>query len=458
MSVTAIVLAAGGSARFGEDKLKIGFDGRSLLAIMLEKLRGVDFDETLLVSGDEELLRLGEVFGVRGVAHTGGHLGQSASIKAGVSAAKPGNDYMFFVGDQPLLRRQSITTLLECQTRYKNSAIIPVFGAKSGNPVIFPASLRLSLLALYGDQGGKSVLKSHKDTIYCHFSDEREGLDIDTRQDYERLLVIGSRTVVVRGGGDIATGVVQKLKQGGFCPVILETSSPTSIRRSVALSQAVYEGSAVVEDVRARLINDVSEIRDCFAQDTVPVLIDDNAELVSRIGPIAIVDAIIAKRNIGTHRGLAPITIGLGPGFTAGDDVDVVVETMRGHNLGRLIYSGSAQPNTGVPGEVGGVSALRVVHSPAGGKLCIIRDIGEAVSFGDTLAYVGSVPIIAPISGLLRGMISDGLFVRKGQKIADIDPRASESGNWRTISDKSRAIGGAVLAALLYEKQSRMED
>ncbi|MCL2851563.1 MAG: selenium-dependent molybdenum cofactor biosynthesis protein YqeB [Defluviitaleaceae bacterium] len=269
------------------------------------------------------------------------------------------------------------------------------------------------------------------------------------------MLIAGSRTVVVRGGGDIATGVVQKLQHTGFHPVVLESAAPTAIRRSVALSQAVYDGAVTVEDIRARLITEVSELPGCFAQGVVPVLVDEYADSVSKIGPVALVDAIIAKRNLGTHRGMAPVTIGLGPGFTAGEDVDIAVETMRGHNLGRLLYSGAPTPNTGVPGEVGGVASLRVIHSPAGGRLCAIRGIGEAVDFGATLAYVGSVPVIAPISGLLRGMIRDGLFVRKGQKIADIDPRAAERDNWRTISDKSRAVGGAVLEALLREIHTR---
>ena len=451
MSISAIILAAGRSERFGENKLKLGFDGQPLLAHTLEKLNGLNFDEILLVSGDEDLLHMGARYGIQGVPHNVGHLGQSASIIAGLSAAKTDNDYMFFVGDQPLLRKQTISILLDCQKSHPGKVVIPTFGGKSANPVVFPANYRTRLLTLSGDQGGKSVIASPDDAVYCHFGDSFEGLDIDTRQDYTRLLAAGARTVVVRGGGDIATGVVQKLQNCGFRPVVLESSAPTAIRRSVTLSQAVYDGSATVEDIKARLVSDVCELPGCFEQGVVPVLVDETAASVKHIGPVALVDAIIAKRNIGTHRALAPITIGLGPGFTAGEDVGVVIETHRGHDLGRLIYSGTALPDTGIPGEVGGVAALRVIHSPAGGRLCAIRGIGESVGFGDTLAYVGNVPVLAPISGLLRGMIRDGLLVRKGQKIADIDPRETERENWRTISDKSRAIGGAVLEALLRE-------
>ena len=455
MGITAIILAAGRSARFGENKLRLGFDGRPLLEHILEKLGGLEFDETLLVSGDDKLLSMGERHGITGVYFSDGRLGQSASIRVGVNAAKLDNDFMFFVGDQPLLRRQSIKTLLECRGRHADKVIIPTFGGKSGNPVIFPARMREALMDLSGGQGGKFAVTSPEDEVYCHFGDALEGFDVDTGQDYERLLISASRVVVVRGGGDIATGVVQKLQNSGFRPVVLESVAPTAIRRSVALSQAVYDGSATVEDISARLIGDVSELPDCFAQGVVPVLVDEDAACVSRIGPAALVDAIIAKRNLGTHRGLAPITVGLGPGFTAGEDVDVVIETKRGHNLGRLIFEGAAMPNTGAPGEIEGASSLRVIHSPASGKFTILRDIGEVVGYGDTLAYVGSLPVIAPISGLLRGMIRDGLRVRKGQKIADIDPRHAEQDNWHTISDKSRAVGGAVLEAILREIHTR---
>ncbi|MCL2618475.1 MAG: selenium-dependent molybdenum cofactor biosynthesis protein YqeB [Defluviitaleaceae bacterium] len=264
--------------------------------------------------------------------------------------------------------------------------------------------------------------------------------------------------MVVRGGGDIATGVVQKLWRGGFKPVVLESSAPTAIRRSVALCEAVYEGHAQVEDLQARLVRDVPEIARCHAQGVIPVLVDEEAGLVSRIGPVAVVDAIIAKRNLGTQRGMAPVTIGLGPGFTAGVDVDVVVETKRGHNLGCLIYEGTALPNTGTPGEIGGHSHLRVIHSPTGGRITGVRNIGEVVSYGDTIAYIGNVPVTAPIDGLLRGLIRDSLLVRKGQKIADIDPREGEFRNWRTISDKARSVGGAVLEALIYELHKRRQE
>jgi len=455
--VSAIVLAAGHSERFGEDKLRLGFDGLPLLAHVLEKIRWLGFDEALLVSGDDELLQLGARYGFISVCHTESYLGQSASIKAGARTAAPGNDLMFFVGDQPLLRRQSIQALLECRANNPNKIVLPTFGGKSGSPVIFPAKYRARLLELEGDKGGKTVIQPSDNTEQFHFADAYEGHDIDTREAYERLLIKGSRTVIVRGGGDIATGVVQKLWRTGFRPVILESAAPTAIRRSVALSQAVYNGSAMVEDITARLIRSTSEIHGCFEQGVIPVLIDEHASCVKHIGSVAVIDAIIAKRNIGTHRGLAPITIGLGPGFTAPNDVDVVIETMRGHNLGRILHEGMAMPNTGVPGEVGGVAALRVIHSPVAGKLSIVRDIGETVRTGEILAHIGDTPIIAPICGLLRGMIQCGLHVRSGQKIADIDPRETERDNWRTISDKSRAIGGAVLEALLSEIHKRRE-
>jgi len=454
MGITAIIMASGHSSRLGQDKLRLGFCGRPLLLHLLKKLDGLGFDEVLLVSAEEELLEMGRSHGATGVRNDHAKLGKSASIRAGVHAASAENDLMFFVADQPLLRPQSIRVMLEMRGRYADRVIVPSFAGEDGNPVIFPSAFRERLIMLSGDQGGKAALSPSDEVVHCHIADALEGADIDTREDYERLLLHGSKTVVVRGGGDVATGVVQKLWRGGFRPVVLESAAPTAIRRSVALSQAVYDGSAAVEDVGARLIGDVSEITDCFAAGFVPVMVDEKADSISGIGPVAVVDAIIAKRNLGTTRAMAPVTIGLGPGFTAGEGeahVNVVIETMRGHDLGRLIYYGSALPNTGVPGEVGGVSRQRVIHSPTGGRLATVHVIGAMVSFGDTLAYIGSVPVLAPIDGLLRGMIRDGLLVRKGQKIADIDPREGERENWRTISDKARSIGGAVLEALLRE-------
>ena len=255
--------------------------------------------------------------------------------------------------------------------------------------------------------------------------------------------------VVVRGGGDIATGTIQKLWNSGFGLVILETDRPTAIRRKVALSQAVYEGTATVEDLTAARIESTDEIEKEWEKGRIPLLVDSECRCLEDLKPLALVDAILAKKNLGTHRKIAKYTIALGPGFNAGADVDLVIETMRGHSLGRIIREGSAMPNTGVPGIIAGYGKERVVHAPADGTLHILHDIGDSLEKGELLGLIGEVKVPSPLSGLLRGILPDGFAVTKGLKMADVDPRLSEYANCFTISDKARFIGGGVLEGLL---------
>ena len=247
--------------------------------------------------------------------------------------------------------------------------------------------------------------------------------------------------VVVRGGGDIATGTIQKLWNSGFGVVILETDRPTAIRRKVALSQAVYEGTAAVEELTAERIECPEEIEEVWKRGRIPLLVDADCSYLKELKPMALVDAILAKKNLGTDKTMAKHTIALGPGFTAGVDVDLVIETMRGHSLGRIIREGMAMPNTGVPGVIAGYGKERVVHAPAEGILHIFHDIGDSVE-------IGEVEVRSPLSGLLRGILPDGFPVIKGLKMADVDPRLSEYENCFTISDKARCIGGGVLEGL----------
>jgi xanthine dehydrogenase accessory factor len=261
-----------------------------------------------------------------------------------------------------------------------------------------------------------------------------------------------SEIIAVRGGGDIATGVVQKFFRAGFPVIILEIPSPTAIRRSVSLCEAVYDGAAKVEDVICKKIGGPDELEGCWKDGVVPLLVDGEGSTIREIKPAAVIDAIIAKRNCGTNRAMADITIALGPGFCAGKDVDIVIETMRGHDLGRLIFEGCAKTNTGIPGEIGGIGALRVIHAPVSGNVVHKKRIGDAVERGDEIFTTGEVKITAPFSGLLRGLIREG-FVQKGMKAADIDPRADT--DWRTISDKARSLGGAALEGYCYMKRKK---
>lgn len=268
--------------------------------------------------------------------------------------------------------------------------------------------------------------------------------------------------VIVRGGGDLATGVIQALQRARFQLLALEVPDPSAIRRQVALSEAVYDGSAVVEDITARLCRSGQAIEKAWRSGEVPILIDPQGKSIAELKPWAVVDAILAKKNVGTTRNMAPHTIALGPGFTAGVDVDVVIETKRGHNLGRLIYKGEAAPNTGIPGMIAGFGKERVIHSPSSGYFYGLTVIGDMVEKGRPIGVITQealpdgvkpavamgIPVPATLTGLLRGMIRSTYPVVSGFKIADIDPRKDELKNCFTISDKARCLGGAVLTAL----------
>ena len=294
--------------------------------------------------------------------------------------------------------------------------------------------------------------------------------------------------IICRGAGDLATGIIHRLHRAGHRVIALETDYPAAIRRQVSFCEAVYDGSAVVEGVTARLVpaladaetdtetysgeNDtpaahiVSEKWDSSAIEAVleagevPLLIDPKGESIALLKPDVVVDAIIAKKNLGTTINMAPLVIGVGPGFTAGQDVHLVIESMRGHNLARIITDGMAQPNTGVPGNIAGFTSERVIHAPAAGYIHDVRKIGDIVQKGDEIARIYPdkesydnalseyVPVNATITGIIRGLIREGYYFRKGFKIADIDPRESELTNCFTISDKARSIAGSVLEAV----------
>lgn len=257
--------------------------------------------------------------------------------------------------------------------------------------------------------------------------------------------------IVVRGGGDLASGVIHRLHRCGYRVLILESEKPSAIRRMVSFCEAVYDGEAFVEGVLSHRVESLEECEAVWEAGEIPLLVDPACDCLKKQRPAALVDAILAKKNLGTTSAMAPLTIALGPGFEAGEDVDYVVETMRGHNLGRIIEEGCALPNTGVPGMVGGVSRERVIHSPASGIIRNKAGIADLVEKGSVIAYVGETPVKATIAGVLRGIIRDGYQVGTGMKIADIDPRAEEKQNCYSISDKARCIAGSVVEILLSQ-------
>lgn len=268
-----------------------------------------------------------------------------------------------------------------------------------------------------------------------------------------------SSLVIVRGGGDLASGTIAKLYNSGFSVLILEIDHPSAIRRNVAFSESVYQNTQTIEGITCYHASDLTQAKTYLAEGKLTLLVDPDASSVEILKPFALIDAILAKKNLGTSRDMAPITIALGPGFCAKEDVDAVIETKRGHNLGRILYEGCAAPNTGIPGNIGGYDKERVIHSPADGILKNVCHITDTVQKGQQIAFIetsdGIVPVYATIDGLLRGLIRDGYPVTKGFKIADIDPRLEQYNNCFTISDKARCIAGGVLEALLYLKREK---
>ena len=254
--------------------------------------------------------------------------------------------------------------------------------------------------------------------------------------------------VVIRGAGDLASGIALRLRHAGFDIVMTEIASPLSVRRTVSFSQAVYEGRTQVEDIAAVLVRDAGEMRDVLDNKQIALFVDPGAAIVKEIKPAALVDAVMAKRNTGIAITDAPLVIGVGPGFSAGFDCHAVIETQRGHTLGRVITEGSALPDTGVPGGIGGYTIERLLRSPAGGFFEALVAIGDRVKKGDTVARVNGLPIRAEIDGMVRGLLPSGIEVRQGMKAGDIDPRCDKR-LCLTVSDKALAIGGGVLEALL---------
>ena len=255
--------------------------------------------------------------------------------------------------------------------------------------------------------------------------------------------------ILIRGAGDLASGIALRLHRCGMQVVMTDLPQPTAIRRTVCFSQAIVYGKCTVEDVTAVRADTKSDAEAALADGLIPVLADAEAGCKTWLQPDVLVDAILAKRNLGTKITDAPTVIGVGPGFTAKEDCHAVVETMRGHTLGRCIYEGSALPNTNIPGLIGGFAGERVLRAPDTGIFRALAEIGDHVKSGDCVGEVNGKPMCCTISGVLRGLIADGTAVTKGMKAGDVDPRDDEN-YCKTVSDKALAIAGGVLEAILH--------
>lgn len=257
------------------------------------------------------------------------------------------------------------------------------------------------------------------------------------------------KLVLIRGAGDLATGVAHRLRQAHFPVVMLEIPQPTVIRRTVSFAAAAFTGSITVEGVTARKVT-LEQVEACLTRGEIPLLIDPQGETIKMLGPKILIDAVMAKKNaVGTHCRQAPLVIALGPGFAAGKDAGAVIETQRGHDLGRVLWEGEARANTGVPGEVAGYSGERLIRAPADGTWEPVVEIGDLVAAGDVVARVDQTEVKSQIKGVVRGLLFPGMKVHRGMKAGDIDPRCRRE-HCFSISDKARAIGGGVLEAILH--------
>lgn len=255
--------------------------------------------------------------------------------------------------------------------------------------------------------------------------------------------------IIIRGGGDLASGVAHRLYRSGFKVLLLEVAQPLVVRRTVSFAQAVIDGKTTVEDVTAVHAASRKEISELWRSNKIPVYVDPALDILKDLQPQVLIDATLAKRDTGMRRDMAPLTIALGPGFEAGNQVHIVIETNRGHDMGRLIFTGTAEPDTGAPGPVKGFSTERVLRAPCTGPVRHVVDIGAVVKKDDIICYVGDMPVRTVFDGIVRGLIMHGRQVPQGLKIGDVDPRPIHE-HCYTISDKARALGGSALEAILY--------
>ncbi len=466
MRVSAIVLAAGSATRMGADKLSLSWRGRPVLTRAVAPLvESPRVDEVLVVvQPDREPPPLPGA--VRRVPNPDHAAGMASSLIAGLRAADPEADVLLLaLGDMPGIDAPLLHRLLDAFAADPRPILVPTFGGRRGHPVLFGRDLRGLLLEFSGDEGARRLLRDHPGRVMeLPVDDPAVLFDVDTPGDLARsptsrpaatIAPARAGRVLVKGAGEQASGTAHRLFRAGFRVAMTEVPEPGAVRRAVSFCAAVQEGAACVEGVAARrwVLDDAGAL-ETFDWTHVPVFVDPDCRLRDLWRPEVLIDGRILKRNRDNRLDDAPLVIGMGPGLAAGRDVHLVVETSRGHDLGRIIETGEAASDTGVPGLIAGFGAERVLRAPAAGRLSTDRAIGDLVTAGDAIGAVAGHPVRAAIAGVVRGLLRSGHPVHVGQKIGDVDPRGDVGYCW-TLSDKTRTISGGVLEAVVRFYGSR---
>lgn len=437
MDIHIILLAAGNSRRYGENKLLSDFKGKKLYLHLADRLENMHDEITgykVIVSQYETILDHMSKSGYLPVYNGQPDYGISHSIILGLEALmekgiNEGDAVCFFACDQPYIHTLTIQKFLK--EYMKSGKKIGCMKSKDhiGMPVIFHTDYIEELMELSGDVGGNNIVRKHIEDVFLYEAEEKELMDID----YQKRPF-----VIVRGGGELASGIIYKLYKEGYKVLVLEIPNPICIKRQVSFCEAVYEKTAKVEDCLAILIDHIENCRYEWEQDRVPVLIDEKGDSIKELKPQVVVDAVIAGKSTGTNKSMAPLTIALGSDFEAGKDVDKVVEILSGDQLGKVYSKGHSLP------ELTEQEEGCMVYSPADGILKNVRQVGDIVTEGELIAYVDDIEVHAQCTGILSGCIKEGYHVDKGLKIINIDPRLEELENCYHISEEAKKIADSV--------------
>ena len=463
--LTAIILAAGRATRMGTLKQLLPWeDGKTILETVVQTVLAcpeID-DQVRVVLGagsDKTAAVLADIADPRlQVLDNPNYLsGMLSSIKLGTAGLPtPSAGFMIALGDQPLIKPEVVELLTRHWLLTRPDFLIPVHNGRRGHPVIISSKYLEEIAGMDEAQVGlRDLIRRYPGRVeVLNVDDPAIHIDLDYPEDYQKYRPGGGqqgmKLVVIRGAGEMASGTAHRLYMAGFRIIMSELPQPLAVRRNVSFAQAVLDGSYTVEGVTAQRTESLIEALALCQEGKIAVYPGEirGVEL-DNLRPVALVDAMLAKANLGTKAGEAPVVIALGPGFTAPIDADAVIETNRGHDLGRVLYAGSAAPNTSQPGETGGYTIERVLKAPGDGVFSSELKIGDIISPGDLFGRVGDVEVKAVIPGIVRGLLMPGTIVQVGTKLGDIDPRYVQE-YCDTISDKARSIAGGVLEALLY--------